>query len=148
MIIVWISVAVITFIFEIITVGGVESIWFTIGALVALALAYFNVNATIQLFAFVIVSIGVMLLVKPLASKYLRGNIVKTNTDRLIGQIAEVTEEIAPDKWGQVVVNKTIWSATEKENDVIAVGEKVRIIDIEGARLIVKKTDSISEKGE
>jgi len=140
MIIIWIVVAIATFIFEIVTIGGVESIWFTVGALAALLAAYFELSTTIQLLIFVFVSIIVMLVFRPLAEKYLRGNIVKTNTDRLIGQMAEVIIEITPDKWGQVSVNGAVWSATLREHEVIAVGERVKIIAIEGAKLIVKKT--------
>ena len=139
MIIVWSIVAIVTFIFEIATVGSLDSIWFTIGALVALVLACLQVAPIIQLLVFIGVSVGVLLLIRPLAVNYLRGNIVHTNTDRLIGQTAVAVAEIRPGEWGQVKVNKAVWSATVKEDEVIEVNERVKIIAIEGVKLIVRK---------
>ena len=62
-----------------------------------------------------------------------------TNADRVIGQIGIVTEVISDRaQAGQVRVMGQIWSArTDDTTDEIAVGCEVRVLRIEGVKLIV-----------
>ena len=139
MIIVWCVVGVAALLFEILTIGALTSIWFTVGALVALVLALLKVSTVIQIIAFVAVSILSLLMIRPLATNYLRGNIVATNYDSLIGSVVKVTKEISPDAWGEVSINGMTWSAVEVNHGTVEVGSHVKVLAIEGAKLIVKK---------
>ena len=135
---IWLIVVVLTAIVEACTINLV-SIWFTIGALVALLLAYFNLSIVWQVIAFVIVSLICILITRPLAKKYLRGNIVKTNVDRVIGKTALVTKAITPDAPGEVKVLGNFWSAISMDDKkTIPAGEHVEIQAIDGVKLIVK----------
>ena len=128
---IWLIVVVLTAIVEACTINLV-SIWFTIGALVALLLAYFNVSIVWQVIAFVIVSLICILITRPLAKKYLRGNIV-------IGKTALVTKTITPDAPGEVKVLGNFWSAISMDDKkTIPAGEHVEIQAIDGVKLIVK----------
>ena len=62
----------------------------------------------------------------------------KSNTERLIGLKAKVTEDIDSHKIGTIKVNGEVWKAIS--NEEISKGEEVEIIGIEGVKLKVKKT--------
>ena len=139
MIIVWCVVGAAALLFEILTIGALTSIWFTVGALVALLLAVLKLGTTIQFIAFVVVSVLAIVVIRPLAANYLRGNIVATNYDSLIGANVKVTKEITADAWGEVAINGMTWSAVEVNHSTVEVGSHVKVLAIEGAKLIVKK---------
>ena len=141
MIQIWGVIIVVSFLVEIMTTGAMTSIWFTIGAIVSLLLALLRVGEIIQIAAFVVVSILTLVFLRPMAEKYLRGNVVATNTDRVIGRIVKVTKAITTDEWGEVLVDGVRWSAIEVDNHDIDIDERVKIMAIEGVKLIVKKTD-------
>ena len=58
MVIVWGIVAVAALLLEIATVGAMTSIWFAVGALIALLLALLKLGTTIQLIVFIVVSVA------------------------------------------------------------------------------------------
>lgn len=138
---IWTLVLVISVIVEAITIDLV-SIWFGIGAIAALIGEVFGLNPFIQMVLFTIVSIICIIVSRPLAKKYLRGNTVKTNLDRVIGKHCLVTETITADNKGEVKVMGTLWSATSLDNEYIKAGEYAEVISIEGAHLIVKKINT------
>lgn len=121
---------------EFLTVGLV-SIWFAVGALAALITTFITKSILIQVLVFIIVSIITLLVTKPLMKKFKVNGFEPTNIDRVIGKVAEVTKEIKPNSYGEVIVYGTEWMAVSDEN--IAVGEKVIVKQIDGAKLIVKR---------
>lgn len=141
---VWTLVLVISVIVEAITIDLV-SIWFAVGAVVALIGEFLGLNQNLQIFVFVIVSLACILVSRPLAKKYLRGNIVKTNLDRIIGKHCLVTETITADNKGEVKVMGNLWAATSLDNEKIQTGEYAEIVSIEGSHVIVKKLDKGDE---
>ena len=98
---VWTIVLVIAIIVEAITVDLV-SIWFGLGAIAALIGEFFGLDQTLQIVLFTIISIVCIFVTRPLAKKYLRGNTIKTNLDRVIGKHCLVTETITADNKGEV----------------------------------------------
>ena len=135
---VWTIVLVIAIIVEAITVDLV-SIWFGLGAIAALIGEFFGLDQTLQIVLFTIISIVCIFVTRPLAKKYLRGNTIKTNLDRVIGKHCLVTETITADNKGEVKVMGTLWMATSLNNMAIQAGEYAEIVSIEGAHVIVKK---------
>ena len=123
---------------EAITVDLV-SIWFGLGAIAALIGEFFGLDQTLQIVLFTIISIVCIFVTRPLAKKYLRGNTIKTNLDRVIGKHCLVTETITADNKGEVKVMGTLWLATSLNNMTIQAGEYAEIVSIEGAHVIVKK---------
>ena len=132
----WTIILVIAIIVEAITVDLV-SIWFGAGAIVALIAEAFGFNQIIQVTLFTIVSIACI--TRPLSKKYLRGNTIKTNYDRIIGKHCLVTETITADNKGEVKVMGTLWMATSLNNETIEVGQYAEVVSIEGAHVIVKE---------
>ncbi len=139
MVIVWGIVAVVALLLEIATVGAMTSIWFAVGALIALILALLKLGTMIQLIVFIVVSVASFIIIRPMAANYLRGNIVPTNYDSLIGSTVKVSKEITTDAWGEVTVSGMTWSAVEVNGNAVEAGSHVKVLAIEGAKLIVKK---------
>lgn len=138
---IWSGLMLITLLFEVLTAGNLVSIWFTIGAFVALILAILNVHYLIQIIVFAVISGICILLFRPLAYNYLRGNIIATNADRIIGQHVRLTKAILDDHWGEATYNGVTWSCASYNNVGISEGVLVTVLAIEGAKLIVKAID-------
>ncbi len=138
MIVVWFSVILIAAFIEVVTLD-LTSLWFSIGAVFAFILAIVGVRTGIQVGVFIGSSLFLILSVRPLAKKYFRTNIVGTNVDRLVGKIAICTQEIPPGERGEVRVEGKYWTAISTGTETIEVDDKVEILAIEGAKLIVVK---------
>lgn len=138
MVIFW-SIALILFvIIEALTVS-LLTIWFAGGSLIALILAILNVPKIIQIIAFFLISILLLLYVKPFAQKHIK--IHKTNTDSIIGEKCIVIEDINElAGTGRVKINGIDWSAKTSSYDITIDKGKIVIIDkIEGVTLIVRE---------
>lgn len=136
---VWLSVAVVLAIVEISTTQLV-SLWFVLGAAVtAVCSATFLKNQLIwQIIIFLSISAVLLLLTRPFVKKLKTNDGVRTNSDRNIGKIALVTSDINPDKGtGQVRVGSEKWSAKTIDGSVIKEGTNVKVVAIEGVKLIV-----------
>lgn len=136
--IVWFIFFTLFLVIEIITVNLV-TIWFAIGALVSLFVSFFLDSLTAQIVVFIIVSVVSVIAVKPLLKKFKGFNITPTNSDRVIGKIGEVTKKIERSNYGEVKVFGNTWTAYC--DDEIDVGEKVKVLSIEGVKLIVEKEE-------
>ena len=121
---------------EFLTVGLV-SIWFAVGALAALITSFITESVLIQTIVFVVTSIVTLFVTQPLIKKFKVTKFEPTNSDRVIGKTGEVTKEIKPNEYGEVVVFGTEWLAASDKKQ--AVGTKVVVEKIEGNKLIVKK---------
>ena len=124
-------------------VPGLISIWFAIGALAALISAMFHAPLWLQIVWFVLVSILSLALTRPLVRKYVNSRTTPTNADMGIGKDAVVTEEIDNlHGKGAVTLDGKIWTARMEQEEQRAVpGEIVRILRIEGVKLIVERKD-------
>lgn len=135
---IWTIILVIAVIVEAITIDLV-SIWFGVGAIVALIGDFLGISQVTQVVLFALTSAICIIVSRPLAKKYLRGNIVKTNLDRVIGKHCLVTETITADTKGEVKVMGTLWLASSLNNETIDIGEYAEVVSIEGAHVVVKK---------
>ncbi|AMP20919.1 hypothetical protein AZF37_06855 [endosymbiont 'TC1' of Trimyema compressum] len=89
--------------------------------------------------AFIIVSGLCFVLLRSMAKKALTRKRVKTNADSVIGEIAVVTETIKSNEQGTVKVQGKEWSAiTKGENITFKIGSEVKVIAIEGVKLLVQ----------
>lgn len=136
----WTVVLLISVIIEAITIDLV-SIWFGVGAVAALVCEALGLSQVLQVVIFTIVSVTCIIISRPLAKKYLRGNTIKTNLDRVIGKHCLVTETITADTKGEVKVMGTLWSAVSLDNIKIEAGQYAEVVSIEGAHVIVRKIE-------
>lgn len=123
---------------EISTVNLV-SIWFAIGAFVAMIVSLLVDSLMLQVVAFSITSLVALIVTKPLVKRMKNTEVIPTNYDRVLGQRAEVTKKIVEDSYGEVKVLGSIWTAIS--NCTIDVGEKVIIERVDGVKLVVKKEE-------
>ena len=137
---VWFILFVIFVAAEIVTAGALVSIWFCFGALAAMFAAMAGMSFTIQMVIFIAVSVVLLIFTKPFAKKLLNGRIEATNAPALIGKYGIVTEEINNiEAVGAVKIDGKIWTArSSDEREKIKEGAEVKILDIQGVKLIVK----------
>lgn len=138
----WLILFVILLIIEILTMG-LTTIWFAGGALVAFLLAYVDFGLPVQIIVFLLVSIILLILTRPIAIKFFNKERQKTNAESLIGQKAVVLEMIDTiHGTGRVEVNGMEWSAkVDEASYLIDAGEIVVIEGIQGVKLIVRKAE-------
>ena len=133
----WIILAIIFLIGELLT-GGFYLLSIGIGAIAAAVLNYLQFSITAQIIVFILITLVFILISRPLYKKLNKNTVdKKSNTERLIGLKAKVTEDIDPHKIGTIKVNGEVWKAIS--NEEISEGEEVEIIGIEGVKLRVKK---------
>ena len=137
------TAAIIAFsILEAATVGLV-SIWFIGGAIAAFFAALCDAKIFLQVAIFLVVSVVLLALVRPLVKKHFTPRHVKTNADRLVGQHALVTEQIDNLRaTGAIKINGVLWTAKSVDGSVIAAEQLVRIERIEGAKVYVQLAET------
>lgn len=136
---VWLIFFIILVIIELITVNLV-TIWFALGALITSLVSLYNTDTVILLAFFVITSLLLLILTKPVVKKLKVKKVVATNLDQVIGKTGIVSVPIEKDKIGEVKVLGKTWSAySDKE---ISKDKKVKILSISGVKL------KVEEKGE
>ena len=138
LILIWFIVILVAAFIEINTMD-LTSVWFSIGALIAFVLALLAQPPVLQVLAFVIVSVILLVSVRPIAKNYFRTNLVNTNADRLVGRVAICTKEIRAGERGEVKIDGQFWTAVTSGDDSVLADEKVEILAIEGVKLIVVK---------
>ena len=119
---------------------SLASIWFAGGALAALAAAAVGLGVKAQLIVLVLVSFILLLLVRPLASGFMKGKDTKTNVDGLVGRKAVVKERVDNlAGTGTAVLGAETWLARSVvEGQIFEPGTVVEVAAISGAKLIVK----------
>ena len=138
---VWIAVMAITLIVEMST-PVLVSIWFSLGALVAVCAACLGMGITAQIFLFVFVAVAALALARPMARRWLDPYIVPTNADRAVGKEAWVTATVDNTR-GEGIVNLegSDWSAISESGEVLAEGTRVVVREIRGVKLVVSKAE-------
>ena len=138
--IIWLIIFVSFLVIEAMT-AGLTSIWFAGGALAAAVAAYLGGNIFLQLGLFIGISVVLLLFTRPLAIKSMKSHKEETNVNSLIGKSAVVTQGIDNlAQTGQVRINDVEWLARTEEDSVKIPAEKiVKIIKVEGVKLIVKE---------
>lgn len=143
---VWLAVIVVSVIIELITFELV-SIWFSVGGVIPFILAGIGgIDIEIQIAVFVVVSALLIIFVRKYAQKLLFKNMqAKTNIDTLIGKEVRLLEETDFEKNGSVKINDIVWTAVSSDGKLIKKDSLVKIVNIEGNKLIV---ELIQEKKE
>ena len=137
-IIIWILIAIALGVVESLT-SSLVSIWGAVAAIICAFIAAFGVSYKIIVLIFVLITLVLLWVTRPLAKKILNDKVVATNADRIIGSEGQVIKKISANASGQVDIRGQIWTAYEKNASEVEVGEKVRIISIEGVKAIVER---------
>ena len=138
--IVWLALLIIFAVAEAATVG-LTSVWFAIGSLGALVCALAGGNIWLQLGIFIVLSLVCLVALRPLAKQYLNNRVEPTNADRVIGQEARVTQDIDNIQGtGAVTIGGVTWTARSEHDTPIPAGAMVRVLRIEGVKVMVEKS--------
>lgn len=136
---IWLIIAGIFFVGEIITVGFLI-FWLGIGALIAMIVSLFTSNIIIQTTVFVISSSILILATKPFVKKFVDVKPTNTNAFSIIGKKALVIKAIdSVHSTGQIKINGEVWSAESDNGEIIPEGSEVEILNIKGVKTIVKE---------
>jgi membrane protein implicated in regulation of membrane protease activity len=132
----WLGLLIILIAIEAATVS-LTTIWFAAGSLLAFFMALFGVELWAQILVFLAASTLLLIFTRPIAVKYLKVGITKTNLDSIIGEKGLVVMDIKEFSVGQVKVKGQVWSAVSKDGESIGKDTEVIIEAIEGVKLIV-----------
>ena len=134
----WIGAIIILTIAEILSIN-LTTIWYVVSAIVALILSFFIDNFIIQFGVFAVLGTILLITTKPLLTRLLKVDEVKTNLDRVIGMEGVVTESITKFEIGEVKVDGKKWSAISDTD--IEEGSTIVVLSIDGVKLKVRKKE-------
>lgn len=138
---IWIVAAIIFIIIEAATMG-LATIWFAFASIAAWIVQILGMPPLGQIAVFLIFSAVLLYFTRPIALKYFKVGRVKTNADRLVGETGKVTEEIDNiNAKGLVKISGQIWTSRSEKNKVIPVDTLVKVIRIDGVKLIVNELE-------
>lgn len=108
------------------------------GAVAAAITAALGAGAVLQVVVFAVVSIALVSVVRPIANRHRTTiPVLRTGVDALRGRQAVVVERVDGDT-GRIKLGGEIWSARSYDTDqVFEAGQKVDVIEIEGATAVV-----------
>ena len=137
---IWLGVVAFSVMIEFLTMEQV-SVWFIGGGIVAMILAAVNVDPVIQIVVFIVVSLVLLLSFRRMVMRFLMKNDnAKTNADALVGREYQLLEPLEFEKPSSVKINGVVWTAiSENEKDSLASGTLVRVVSVEGNKLIVRE---------
>jgi membrane protein implicated in regulation of membrane protease activity len=131
----WLVAAIILLIIEVFT-GTFFIIWVAISAFVAGVFAFFSPQ-WIPWVVFVVSSVVLLWVTRPLVRRLHERLPYRTNVDALIGQTGYVTETIDPvSNTGRVRIGSDEWRG--RADQIIEIGAQVRVVSISGATLTVE----------
>jgi membrane protein implicated in regulation of membrane protease activity len=113
---------------------------FAVGAFGAMLADLVGAGAAVQLIVFAALTLACFGLVRPIAKRHMyTPPQIRTGAAALIGRSAIVLERIANDEGvGAVRIDGEVWTARAyDEDEVIAAGAKVQVVEIRGATALV-----------
>lgn len=138
---IWLGVLIICLVIEVATLG-LTSIWFAAGALVSMLLSTAGASFWVQFLAFAVVSIPLMIAVRPIAARFFNNKRIKTNVEEVPGKTGMVIEDINNiEGTGRVILEGKDWMARceNSEDSPILKDTMVEVVSVEGVKLIVRK---------
>ena len=145
----WLGAIVLFGMAEVVTESMV-SIWFVAGSLAALftcmsgwSLGGLTPEAT-QVLGFAVVSALALAATRPLVRRFMTRPHIPTNSDRVLGMVAKVTEAVDNERAsGAVYVDGKTWTARSMDGSVIPAGTQVTVQKIEGVKLLVQYSEKV-----
>lgn len=138
MTILWIIVIIALVVAEINTTS-LTTIWFVGGAIIAAIASGLGAPVAVQIGLFIVISLALLLAIRPIAVKYFNPERVRTNIDAMLGKHGHVTERIDnAAETGKITVGGMDWTARSMNpQQVIEAGAMVTIQAVDGVKLIV-----------
>lgn len=138
---IWLAAFVVLTGIEAVTMA-LTTIWFAGGALVAFLMALLGAGKYIQVGAFFLVSLILLIFTRPFALKYVNQRTVKTNVEGIIGKKARITAAVNNDlAEGTAVAAGQEWTARSADGSIIEAGTMVVVEAVSGVKLIERKIE-------
>ena len=137
---IWLILFVVLLVIELFTVG-LTTIWFAIGSLAAFLAEHLGAGLTLQIVIFLAVSCILLIFTRPWAARHVNRRRIRTNYESEIGKIILITEKVDNlNQTGKSTVDGQEWTVrSQNDEDVLEPGDKARVVDISGVKLIVEK---------
>lgn len=137
---IWIIICIVNAIIDIAT-SSFLFIWFTFGGLSALIANNMGYSPSVQVGTFVLVSILFIIIGYPLVKQTIKKNIKKVSTqeEKYIGKVLKIEKDIE-DKI-LFKIDGIYWTLKNSSKENIKSGTNVKIIGIEGNKLLIKKVE-------
>ncbi len=140
--VIWLILTVVFVVVEGFTIALI-SVWFAIGAILAMIAALFGGPFWLQILIFIASSGILVLATKPLSEKLINKRSVQTNADRVVGKNGIVTQEINNLKSeGQIRVLEQLWSARSVHEEIIPKDAIVTVKEIQGVKVLVEPAEN------
>ncbi len=136
----WLVVLCIMLALEVATLG-LTTVWYAAGALVTCIVSIFTDNSLVEWTIFLVGSTIALVALRPLFIDKFNAQRTKTNLDSIIESVGRVTVTIDNAAGtGEVFADGKEWTARSARNEVIiAEGQRVKILEIRGVKLIVEE---------
>ncbi len=136
----WLVFGLLLVLAEIATAGGFYIIFFGIGAIVVGVLASFGGagNVAVQLLLFSVLSVGGLLFFRGRLLKWFQTDPQLPSVDQIVGQVAVVTEDLAPGAVGKVELRGSAWAARNGGGVPLSRGARCRVTRVDGLMLFVE----------
>ena len=144
---IWLAVTVIAIVVEIIT-PELVSLWFAIGGIVGIAFSFIpGLPWWGEIIIFAVLSMILLLSLRPVLSKYLKRKSLATNVDRLIGQDIRMITQADFDNLGTAKIGDVVWSVKSENQSSLLADEIVRIVAVDGNKLIARHIENAQTDG-
>jgi len=134
---IWVLAGLVLLLAEVLTAGGFFVVFFGLGAILVGALKGLGWDGPgwAEWLVFTVLSVvSLALFREPLMRRFnLRGS--EKPVDRLEGEAAVVTEEVAPGGYGKAELRGTSWTARSAGDATLARGQRCRVERVEGLTL-------------
>lgn len=142
---IWLTAAVAFVVGEMTTAGAFFLLPFGIGASAAAVLAFLDVALGWEWLAFLAISVASLAALRPLARRLEVQTPMQSGVgaSRWVGRVGVVLKEIpaGPSASGTVMVDREEWRAESGGGEAIGDGSTVRVVAVEGTRLVVEPMD-------
>jgi membrane protein implicated in regulation of membrane protease activity len=112
------------------------SVWFSVSGAASLVLASFNIDLNIQIIVFIVLSVIMILSLRPVCKKFFTDKTTPTNADANIGKVVKLLDDTADGK-ANIKINDVIWTAVCRDN--LPKDTAVKITGIDGNKFIVEE---------
>jgi membrane protein implicated in regulation of membrane protease activity len=145
---VWLFVAVTFALLEVTLLGGSFILLpFAVSAFAASVLGFYDVSVEVQWAVFVLGGAVLWIGFYRWAKTFLRDHVLPpgVGAERLVGMTGTVTVAVTPDdseRRGRISVEGETWGVITNQEMPLSTGTKVRILSMQGARLVVEPIES------
>jgi membrane protein implicated in regulation of membrane protease activity len=135
----WFVLGLFLVLVELAAAGGFYIIFFGIAAILVGLLSSANAAGSVgvQILLFSVLSVASLLLFRSRLVKRFQGDPQAPQVDQLVGEVAVVTEDLAPGNVGKVELRGTQWSARAVAA-VLPRGTRCRVTRVDGLTLFVE----------